>query len=97
VIGFAAVAVSPKPRKMTPDPPERPKAALSDTVRDTAPYVGLGSSLAGSLLVCIWGGRWLDRRLGTDPAFTLVGAGVGLLAAFYHFYRMYLTFTRKDR
>jgi hypothetical protein len=59
--------------------------------------VGLGSSLAGSLLVCIWGGRWLDRRLGTDPVFLLVGAGVGLLAAFYHFYKMYRTFTRKDR
>ena len=66
-------------------------------VRDSAPYLGIGSSLAATLLLCIWGGHWLDGRYGTTPRYFLIGAGVGLLAAFYHFYKMYKVMTGGPR
>ena len=42
-----------------------------------ARYAGLGIQLAASILVFVFGGRWLDQRLGTRVLFTLVGAGIG--------------------
>jgi ATP synthase protein I len=43
--------------------------------------------LAGSVLVGVLGGHWLDGKLGTQPIFFLVGAVLGLAAAALHFYR----------
>jgi F0F1-type ATP synthase assembly protein I len=37
----------------------------------------LGIQLAASILVFVFGGRWLDERLGTEVLFTLVGAVLG--------------------
>lgn len=59
----------------------------SGVLRDAAPYLGLGTTLAGSVLLGLGAGYWLDSRLGTQPAFFLVGAVLGLLAAGLHFYR----------
>lgn len=97
MIGSPAVAFLPTALVTDPARTDRAGRGLSGTIRDAAPYLGIGSSLAGTLLLFIWGGHWLDRRLGTGPVFFLVGAGLGLLGASYHFYRMYKTFTRKDR
>jgi F0F1-type ATP synthase assembly protein I len=56
-------------------------------LRDVAPYIGLGTTLAGSVLLGLGIGYWLDSKLDTRPAFFLVGAVMGLLAAGLHFYR----------
>jgi len=37
----------------------------------------LGIQLAACILVFVFGGRWLDTRLGTGVLFTLVGAVLG--------------------
>lgn len=34
------------------------------------------------------GGYWLDRKLATQPVFVLAGLFLGLLLAFWGFYRM---------
>jgi F0F1-type ATP synthase assembly protein I len=34
-----------------------------------------------SLLIPLLGGVWLDKKLGTAPLFTLIGAVLGILAA----------------
>jgi F0F1-type ATP synthase assembly protein I len=34
-----------------------------------------------SLLIPLFGGIWLDKKLGTAPLFTLIGAALGILAA----------------
>jgi F0F1-type ATP synthase assembly protein I len=65
--------------------PERP--GLSAALRDAAPYLALGSTLAASVLLGLAAGYWLDSKLGTRPAFFLAGAVLGLLAAGLHFYR----------
>jgi F0F1-type ATP synthase assembly protein I len=80
--------VSPEPDK--PKSKEWPAA-----LRESGPFLGLGSSLAASVLLAIGIGHWVDKRFGTDPLWLLVGAGFGLLAAVYHFYKMYLLVNRK--
>ena len=66
-------------------------------LRDVAPYLGLGSTLAGTLLVTLGAGYWLDKKLGTEPVLFLVGAALGLAAAAYHLYKMYLLMTSRNR
>ncbi|HVZ49127.1 MAG TPA: AtpZ/AtpI family protein [Gemmatimonadaceae bacterium] len=46
------------------------------------PLVGLGLQFVVTVLVCLFLGQWLDRKLGTSPwlllAGMLLGAGLGL-------------------
>jgi F0F1-type ATP synthase assembly protein I len=48
--------------------------------------IGLGGLLVGSVVVCTVLGLLLDRGLGTAPAFTLVGVGVGIVLAVVGFW-----------
>jgi F0F1-type ATP synthase assembly protein I len=50
-----------------------------------APYLGLGTTLAVTVLAGLGGGYWLDGRLGTRPVFVLLGGVVGLGVALYEF------------
>ena len=43
--------------------------------------IGLGGLLVGSVVVCTGLGLLLDDALGSSPAFTLVGVGVGIVLA----------------
>jgi F0F1-type ATP synthase assembly protein I len=56
-------------------------------LRDVAPYLGMGTGLAVTVLAGLGGGYWLDAKLGTRPIFFLVGGVVGLAAAMYHFWK----------
>ena len=49
--------------------------------------VGLGFELAAPLLAGLFGGRWLDGRLGTRPWLVLAGAVAGAAAGMWNFYR----------
>lgn len=51
------------------------------------------SQLVGSILIGIFGGRWLDSQWGTEPIFLIIGLFIGLAAGIYsmlvsirHFY-----------
>jgi F0F1-type ATP synthase assembly protein I len=50
-------------------------------------YAGLGLQFALSILIFLYAGQWLDRRLGTGSVFLVVGVFVGASAAFYSMYR----------
>ncbi len=56
-------------------------------VREVAPLLGLGATLATTVLAGLGVGYWLDGRLGSRPAFLLAGAGVGIAAAMIHLFR----------
>ena len=56
-------------------------------LRDVAPYLGMGTGLAVTVLAGLAGGYWLDGQFGTRPLFFLVGGFLGLLAAAYHFWK----------
>lgn len=57
-----------------------------DLFRATGQYMGLGLTLALSVLLFLGIGAWLDSRLGTGPLLLIVGAFVGAGAGFYSLY-----------
>ncbi|WP_010677200.1 AtpZ/AtpI family protein [Bacillus timonensis] len=44
---------------------------------------GILSQLVGSILLGIFLGRWIDRMLGTEPLFLIIGLLLGLAAGVY--------------
>jgi F0F1-type ATP synthase assembly protein I len=72
-------------------PEEKPDGRASGdwvrVVRDLAPYLGIGTSLAVTVLLGIGGGYWLDARFGTRPWFLLLGGVLGLALALYQFFK----------
>lgn len=71
---------------MSPENKDGDSRAWARTLRDVGPYLGIGITLAVTVLGGVGIGHWLDGKLGTTPAFVLAGAVVGILAAGYHFY-----------
>lgn len=59
----------------------------SAALRETAPYIGLGTALAATVGLGLLAGYWLDGKLGTEPLFFLVGGSFGLFAGLYNFYK----------
>jgi ATP synthase protein I len=59
--------------------------------------VGVGWYIAICIAGGLWLGLWLDREVNTNPLFTLVGLGFGLLLAFFGVYRMLLPALRQER
>ena len=56
-------------------------------MREAAPYLGLGTTLAVTVLAGLGGGYWLDGWLGTRPVLLLLGGTLGVGAALYHFFK----------
>jgi ATP synthase protein I len=52
-----------------------------------ARYAGVGIQFAAAVILFLFAGQWLDRRLGTSPVFLMLGVFVGAGAAFYSMYR----------
>ncbi|HET7275915.1 MAG TPA: AtpZ/AtpI family protein [Longimicrobiaceae bacterium] len=70
------MAVDEKKPGGAPDPPE-----------SAAAFAGVGLQFAGSILLFLFAGRWLDERLGTEPWLLILGVFVGAAAGFYVLYR----------
>jgi len=60
-------------------------------VREAAPFLGIGTTLAGSVLLGLGAGYWLDGKLRTTPVFFLVGGALGMGAAFSYVYKLLRT------
>ena len=56
-------------------------------LREAAPYLSLGTSLAVTVLLGVGLGYWADRMLGTRPWLFLLGAVSGLAMALYQFFK----------
>ena len=52
-----------------------------------ARLAGVGIQFAVAVVMFLFLGQWLDRRLGTGPIFLMLGVFVGAGAAFYSMYR----------
>ena len=50
-------------------------------------FAGVGLQFAASIIVCLFAGQWLDRKLGTAPWFLIVGVFFGAGAGFHSLYR----------
>src|SRR5256714_15492080 len=62
----------------------RPSPAKGSSGAD---FAGLGIQFALAIVVFLFAGQWLDRRLGTNSLFTIVGVFVGAAGAFFNMYR----------
>ena len=49
--------------------------------------MGVGLQFAASILLFLFLGMWLDRRLGTDPWLLIAGVFIGGAAGFWSMYR----------
>jgi F0F1-type ATP synthase assembly protein I len=68
---------------MTSEPPE-PRDGPDEPVKPlpgAMAFVGLGTTVAGCVAVCVGGGIALDAWLGTSPLFLVIGLVLGLAAA----------------
>ena len=59
-------------------------------------YAGLGLQFAGSIILFLFIGQWLDRRLGTGPLFLILGVFTGAGGAFYSMYRSLMADQRAE-
>jgi F0F1-type ATP synthase assembly protein I len=50
-------------------------------------FAGVGLQFAASIVVCLFAGQWLDRKLATAPWFLIIGVFFGAGAGFYSMYR----------
>lgn len=64
------------PNAPAPKGPKPPEGTLGSAL-------GLGTELAAAMVLGVLAGLWADRRLGTAPAFLLVGAAAGFAAGLY--------------
>lgn len=70
-----------------PEPKKSPDSDWARVLREAAPYLGLGTSLALTVLLSLAAGYYLDERFGTRPVLFLIGAVLGLVAAGIEFVR----------
>ena len=52
-----------------------------------AEFAGMGAAFAITILIGLFAGQWLDRKLGTTPIITIGGLFIAAAAAFYGMYR----------
>lgn len=57
----------------------------SQGLREAAPLLGLGMTLAVTVLGGLGAGYWLDGKLGTRPWLLLAGATLGVVSALVYF------------
>jgi ATP synthase protein I len=51
-------------------------------------FIGVGWFVGLSIISGVLGGLWLDGKLNTRPLFVIIGLLLGILVAFYGFYKM---------
>lgn len=71
-----------------------------DEVSSTATFGGalldIGWRLAGTVIVFLWGGSWLDKKFDTKPLFVVIGFGL-VIASFVLIVRGVLRTIPKDQ
>jgi F0F1-type ATP synthase assembly protein I len=61
-----------------------------------ADFAGLGIQFVAAILIFLFAGQWVDKKLGTDGLFTIAGVFLGAGAAFYNMYRKITAAQRRD-
>ena len=57
-------------------------------MNEYAKWSGLAFQMIATMGLCVWGGLWLDKRLGLRfPIFTLSLSMIGFGASIYYVYR----------
>ena len=59
-------------------------------------FAGVGLQFAISIVLFLFLGQWIDRKLGSSPVFLLAGVFIGGGAAFYSMYRRLTSAQKAD-
>lgn len=62
-----------------------------------AVFAGAGFELAGCILLGLFAGQWVDKRLGTAPWLLILGVFAGAAAGFFNMLRILTTAERRAR
>ena len=65
-------------------------------MRLVARLLGVGWYVAICIVGGVWGGVWLDEKLGTSPLFLLIGLMLGIVIAGAGVYRMLAALVSAD-
>ncbi len=78
---------------------KRPNKArqITQSYSQAGPYASLGIQFTLTILLCLFGGRWLDAKLASTPLFLLVGTLLGAGLGFYKLYRTLIDLNEKER
>ncbi len=70
------------------DPDARPTSTggRKDDEPSLSTYAGVGLQFALTIILFLFIGQWLDRRLDTAPWFTIAGVFAGAAGGFYSLY-----------
>ena len=84
-----------------PQPPGGPPRTPSGTAGGSGgvsagQFAGVGIQFAASILLFLWLGQWVDRKLGTTPWGLVVGVFTGAGGAFFFMYRRLMAAQRED-
>lgn len=69
----------------------------TSSVRETAPYLGLGIQLAAGILIFFFLGSWADDKLNTAPWLMLAGVMLGVVGGLIKFYLTVVDLDKKER
>jgi F0F1-type ATP synthase assembly protein I len=76
---------------MSDSPGDRKEPAQFGSSDDSdasgAAYMGLGLQFGGAIILFMFVGMWLDKKLGTGPWLLVLGVFVGAAGGFYSIYR----------
>ena len=59
-------------------------------------FAGVGIQFAASILLFLWLGQWVDRKLGSTPWGLVAGVFTGAGGAFFLMYRRLMAAQRED-
>ena len=85
------------------DPERTPKPTKGSDQTSRAPILGGAGAMAGiglqfalSILLFLWLGQWIDKKLGTAPLFLFIFVFLGAAASFYSIYRRLMGLQRRE-
>lgn len=64
-----------------------PKPSRYQGLREVGPYIDLGMRFALTIILGVFGGMWLDGKIGTTPLFLILGFFLGATAGFWSLYK----------
>lgn len=55
---------------------------FNDFVYKLLSFTAIGFELAAILLICLYGGNWLDKKLNMSPNFLILGIIIAMVASY---------------
>lgn len=69
--------------------------SLEKTYKDIAPYLGLGTQLAATIILMFFLGKWLDEKFEFYPILTIVFSFLGGFAGIYNVIKSTINLNKK--